>query len=100
MADSGCVVAKVYINATSGTPLFQSQTLSGSRSAVSTGDIALSHGNSAAQQLVLVVVDGDARSPAADPLGIGNHADWLEPILYLDPARLHAAVEKYRPPAK
>jgi len=107
VGNSGCVVAKVYANQASGTPLFQSQPLRGSQSVISTGDIALVRGASTAQQLVLIVEDGGAgipgtpgHGPDADPLDIGDHADWLEPILMLDPVKLHAAVEKYRRPAK
>ena len=97
-ANAGCVVGKVYVNEASGRPLFQSQPLVGSRTAISTGEIALAPGNSAARQLLLVVEDGgDARGPNADPLDIGDHADWLEPTLLLDPVKLRAAVEKYRP---
>ncbi len=101
VGDSGCVVAKVCLNQASGTPLYQSQPLRGSRTAISTGDIALASGNSAARRLVLVVEDGGAaRGPNADPLDIGDHADWLEPVLLLDPVKLRAAVEKYRPVGK
>jgi hypothetical protein len=101
VVDSGYVVAKVYLNEASGTPVFQSKPLMGSQPAVGTGEIALASGNSAARQLVLVVEDGgDARGPNADPLDIGDHVDWLEPTLLLDPVKLRAAVKKYRPAAK
>ncbi len=54
-------------------------------------------GSSVARRLVLAVEDGGAaRGPHADPLDIGDHADWLEPVLLLDPGKLRAAVEKYR----
>ncbi len=101
VGDSGCAVAKVYLNEASGTPVFQSKPLLGLQSAVSTGEIALASANLAARQLVLVVEDGgDARGPNVDPLDIGDHVDWLEPTLLLDPAKLRAAVAKYRPSAK
>ncbi len=101
MGDSGCVVAKVYVSRTSSMPLFQSKPILGSRTAVATGDIALGGGNSAARELVLVMEDGgDARATDADPLDIGDHADWLEPTLLLDPVKLRAAVAKYRRAAK
>ena len=101
MGDSGYAVAKVYLNEASGTPVFQSKPLRGSQPAVSTGEIALVSGNSAARQLVLVVEDGgDAGGPSADPLDIGDHVDWLEPTLMLDPVKLRAAVKNYRPPTK
>ena len=97
VGDSGCVVGKVCLNPASGTPLFQSKPLVGSRAAISTGDIALASSTSA-RRLVLVVEDGGAaRGPNADPLDIGDHADWLEPVLLLDPGKRRAAVEKYRP---
>jgi hypothetical protein len=98
VGDSGCVVAKVYVNEVSGRPLFESKPLRGSRTAVSTGEIALVRGNSVARQLVLAMDDGvDVRGPGGDPLDIGDHADWLEPTLLLDPVKLRAAVERYRP---
>ena len=101
VGESGCVVGKVYANEAAGTPLFQSKPLLGLQPAVSTGEIALASGNSAVRQLVLVVGDGgDARGPTATPLDIGDHADWLEPTLELDPVKLRAAVEKYRRSAK
>ena len=101
VGDSGCVVAKVYLNAASGTPVYQSKPLLGGQPAVSTGEINLVSGNAAARQLVLVVEDGGAaRGPNADPLDIGNHVDWLEPTLLLDADKLRAAVKKYRPAAK
>jgi hypothetical protein len=98
VGDSGCVVGKIYLNEASRTPAFQSKPLVGSQAAVSSGDIALAPGGRAARQLVLVVEDGgDARGPTAAPLDIGDHADWLEPTLILDPVKLRAAVGKYRP---
>ena len=98
MGDAGCITAKVYLNETSGRPFFQSKPLRGSRTAVSTGEIPLPRGTSAARRLVLVMEDGgEPRSSNAHPLDIGDHADWLEPTLLLDPAKLHAAVQTYRP---
>jgi len=97
VGDCGCVVAKVCINQASGTPAFRSQPILGSRTVTSTGEIALAGGNAAARDLLLAVEDsGDAPGPNADPLDIGDHFDWLEPTLLLDPAKLHAAVAKYR----
>ncbi len=97
MGDAGSVVAKIYINDLTGTPVFQSRPLNGSLRAISTGDVAIPAGNGADRQLLLVMVDGgDARGPGALGLDIGDHADWLEPTLVLDPARLRAAVAKHR----
>ena len=101
VGDSGCVVAKVYVNQASGTPLFQSKPLFGSRTAISTGDIALASGNGAARRLVLVVADGgDANSPNADPLDIGDHFDWRNRPSCSIPSSSVRPWKKHRPAAK
>ena len=96
VGESGCVVAKVFLNEATGTPVFQSKPLLGAQLAISTGEITLARGNSAARQLVLVVEDGGEARAARNPLDIGDHADWLEPTLVLDPVKLRTALEKYR----
>ena len=97
---TGCAIAKVYANHSSGAPLYQSKPLVGSGMPVSTGEIALPAAAGAARRLVLVTENADALRPAGgDPLDIGNHVDWLEPILLLDPAKLHAEVAKQGPAA-
>ena len=102
VGDSGRVVAKVYLNDVSGTPVFRSKPLTGSQSAIYTGNIALASGNSAARQLVLVRVEdgGERRWGKHRSVDIGNHVDWLEPSSCSHPARLRAAVAKYRLAAK
>jgi hypothetical protein len=95
---TGCAIAKVYANHSSGAPLYQSKPLVGSGMPVSTGEIALPPAAGTARRLVLVTENADALRPAGgDPLDIGNHVDWLEPILLLDPAKLHAEVAKQGP---
>jgi hypothetical protein len=97
VGDFGCVVGKVYVNGTAGTPAFQSKPLIGSQTAISTGNIALNGGNSPVHDLTLIVEGGGtARGSNAAPLDIGDHADWLEPTLLLDPVKLRAAVQKFR----
>jgi hypothetical protein len=95
MGDAGCVTARVFLDGPSGAPVFQSDPVLGSRMAISTGAIGLIRGSSPAHHLILAV-DSGARASGANPLDIGDHANWLEPTLFLDPAKLHAAVEKYR----
>ena len=105
VGESGCVVGKVYVNeaagARTGPPLFQSQPLLGSRPAVSTGEIALAGGNSAARQLVLVAEDG-GDDPRAERRSVGHRRSCrlARAVLLLDPVKLRAAVEKYRRSAK
>ncbi|MEI8371216.1 MAG: NPCBM/NEW2 domain-containing protein [Planctomycetota bacterium] len=95
VGNAGCAIAKVYINQANGTPLYQSQPLVGSRMPVSTGEIALPPAAGTARQLVLVTENSSEVSGGGDGLDIGNHVDWLEPMLLLDPALLHAEVSKH-----
>ncbi len=105
VGDFGSVVAKISIGDSAAAPLFQSKPLAGSRSAISTGDLVLGHhvpmvgDKPGARNLLLTVEDGgNAQGPVA--LAIGDHADWLEPTLVLDPVQLRADVQKFRPGAK
>jgi hypothetical protein len=87
----GCTVAKVYLEETGSKPVFQSRPLLGAQSAQSTGYIALGTAGKPAQRLILSVepaADAGSASPAV--LDIGDHVDWLEPVLLLDPAKLRA----------
>lgn len=94
VGNTGRAIAKVYANQASSSPLFQSNPLSGSGLPVSTGDITLPSAAGAARKLVLVTENANESSAEADGLDIGNHVDWLEPILLLDPAKLNAEVRK------
>jgi hypothetical protein len=101
VGDSGCVVGKIYVNDASGQPLYQSPPLSGSHTVIGVGNVVLARGPAAPKRLVLVMDDGRAAQGAnAVGLDIGNHADWLEPTLVLDQAKLRAAVLRYRTPAR
>jgi hypothetical protein len=99
VGNSGYVVAKVYANEASGAPLYQCQPLAGSRTVVSAGEVALVRGGVGARQLVLAVDGGGpSRGASADPLDIGDHVDWLEPVLLLDSAKLREAIKKVQLP--
>lgn len=43
---------------------------------------------------MLVTENANQTSGGGDGLDIGNHVDWFEPMLLLDPALLHAKVVK------
>ena len=94
VGNTGRAIAKVYANQASGAPIYQSKPLVGSATPVSTGEIALPPAAGAARQLVLVTENANEASGEGDGLDIGNHVDWLEPVLLLDPAKLHAEVSK------
>ena len=95
VGNTGCAMAKVYVNHTNGAPLYQSRPLVGAGMPVSTGEIALPAAAGAARQLVLATENANEVSGEGDGLDIGNHVDWLEPTLLLDPALLHAEVGKH-----
>jgi len=94
VGSSGCVIAKVLAHPSSAAPLYQSKPLVGSGMTVSTGEIALPPAAGSARKLVLVTENASVASGEGDGLDIGNHVDWLEPTLLLDPALLHAKVIK------
>jgi hypothetical protein len=100
VGNSGCVTAKVYANQATGEPLYESKPLIGATGAISTGEIVFPPASGGKRKLVLVAESaGDLRPEKGDPLDIGNHLDWLEPVLLLDPAGLRAEVDKRRPAA-
>jgi len=92
--NGGCAIAKVHANHSTGTPLYQSKPLVGSATPVSTGEIALPPAAGTARKLVLVTENASEVLGEGDGLDIGNHVDWLEPTLLLDPTLLHAEVAK------
>ncbi len=97
MGDAGCVVARIYANEVEGIPLYQSKPLCGSTATESCGELSLVKGNQPAQRLVLMVDDpGGTRPAGTAPLDIGDHVNWLEPVLLLDAAKLSIEVAKHR----
>ena len=100
VGNAGSANAKVFLNQATGTPLYQSTSLVGLARPVTTGDIALPATAGNPRRLLLTTENAsDPRGPSGIPLDIGNHVDWLEPVLLLDPATLRAEVAKRRPAA-
>ena len=96
VGQGGSVQARVDVHTGSGIhTLFQSQPIIGPHTVQDTGWLALGPTTSAASSLILSI-DALAENPPkhADPLDIRDHADWLQPILRLDPQRLHAELQK------
>jgi hypothetical protein len=92
---AGCVVAKVYVTQPASQLLFESKPLVGGGPTAYTGQLAL--GGGAGRHLVLVAESaGPLRPEGGEPLDIGDHLDWLEPTLVLDPAALWEEVAKRR----
>ena len=78
-----------------GKPLYQSKLFVGGSYPLDTGLIALPAANGQPRRLVLVAdTTNDTVRKPEDILDIGAHFDWLEPIVFLDPALLQAEVVK------
>ncbi len=74
--DGGCVECKIFRDEITGSPLWKSGFLQGSREPVRVG----SFGIAGAKRLVLVTDFGHKGRPAeADPFDIRDHVDWLLP---------------------
>ena len=111
----GCVRGLVFVSSSdastkaepglSGTPLFRSKLLMGSRSTQDSGTLSLdpngknSGGSAAGRRLVLLadMVAGDDRPSGADPLDVRDTVDWIEPLLELDREQLQQRVDQYGP---
>ncbi|MFP6611143.1 MAG: NPCBM/NEW2 domain-containing protein [Pirellulales bacterium] len=93
----GCIRAEVYVNTeNSSRRLYQSEFLVGSQSVLDTGRLNLGQAGLRQKRLVLTIHAANQDRPAgADPLDIRDHADWLEPILELNPIALQTAIQKY-----
>jgi len=98
----GCVRARIHLNSVETTrPLFQTEPIVGSHKVLDTGLLRLEQTTAGPRKLILVIdSQSDTGPPAADPLDIRDHADWLEPILELDPEAWHRAIQKHVPPSR
>lgn len=85
----GCIRARIFANQASGQPLWESPFLVGNATVADTGVLTLQGPAAGQKSLVLQIDAAHAGRPAgADPLEIRDHADWLDPLLELDPAML------------
>ncbi len=91
----GCVRARIFANSSGTPPLWESPFLVGSEAIADTGVIALT-GPAMGQKHLVLQVDAahDGRPAGTDPLDIRDHADWLDPMLELDPAVVKAEFDK------
>lgn len=88
----GCIQARVLLDQLDAPPLRSSPVLVGSEQTFDTGRLELPA--SARQLLLCVDMAHHNRPPGADPLTIRDQADWLDPLLELDPLRLPSAVRQ------
>jgi S1-C subfamily serine protease len=94
----GCIRARVFGNEAVGQPLWESPFLVGSETVADTGVLPLA-GPAGGQKSLVLQIDSAhlGRPPNADPLEVRDHADWLDPILELDPATVKDEFSKRLP---
>jgi S1-C subfamily serine protease len=94
----GCIRARIFIDSTDSTPLYESPFLIGADNTAETGTIALK-GPAGGQQQLILQIDAahDNRPAGADPLDIRDVADWFDPRLELDPQWVQAEIARRVP---
>jgi S1-C subfamily serine protease len=91
----GCVRARLFANATGTQPLWESPFLIGSQATMDCGTIALKVAPEGPTRLVLQIDPAhDGRPAGADPLDIRDAANWLDPLLELDPAYVQGELDR------
>jgi len=93
--DGGCARVAVYVDHTSGDPLYRSDHLIGSDHLADTGLLPLA-GPAADRKLLILAADfaHHDRPTGTDPLDIRDVVDWIEPVLLLDIEKLKSEVRK------
>lgn len=98
VGDGGSIQGRIRAGDPASSPLFEGPVLVGSKTVQSVGRIGLSVEPEAPGQLFLVVDPAHDKRPAgADPLDIRDCADWLEPVLELQPDRLQEEIRRRLP---
>jgi hypothetical protein len=92
----GCALGRIYLEPTTGEPLFESPLLIGAQKNFDSGRLELISTSPKSVARLLLVADAaeDDRPEGADPLDIRDAVDWLEPMLELDEALLQAEIHK------
>lgn len=91
----GCIQGRIRIGGPASRPVFESELLVGSARVQGSGRLALAVRPETPGELVLEVDPAhQTRPPGADPLNIRDCANWLEPVLELQPDRLEAEVRQ------
>jgi len=81
VGQGGCAVAKLYAHKVGGKPLWSSGLLRGGQEPLTVGPVRLAK----AKRLILVTDSAHASRPAdAYPFDIGDHVDWLVPMVAVE----------------
>ena len=98
VGDGGSIQGRIRAGDPASPPIFESGVLVGSKNVQSIGRIGLSVKPEAPGELVLVVDPAhDKRPPGADPFDVRDCADWLEPVLELNPDKLREELRRCGP---
>jgi S1-C subfamily serine protease len=94
----GCLKLRVLAGDKEAKQLWESPLLVGADQVVDSGSLGLTGPQDGQRLLTLQVDPATSQRPAgADPLDIRDNADWLDPLLELDPAVVKAEIEKRLP---
>ncbi|MEX2027659.1 MAG: NPCBM/NEW2 domain-containing protein, partial [Pirellulaceae bacterium] len=91
----GCVKCRLFAEAVTTPPLWESPLLVGSTTVADFVTVPLG-GPAAGQKQVVLQIDPahDGRPAGADPLDIRDAANWLDPLLELDPAEVQRQLDQ------
>ncbi len=91
----GCVKCRIFANDVCSPPLWESPILVGSTTVADFGTLPLG-GPAAGQKQVVMQIDPahDGRPAGAEPLDIRDAANWLDPVLELDPAEVQRQLDQ------
>jgi S1-C subfamily serine protease len=98
VGDGGSIQGRIRAGDPASPPIFESGVLVGSKNVQSIGRIGLTVKPEVPGELVLVVdAAHDKRPPGADPFDVRDCADWLEPVLELNPEPLREELRRHSP---
>lgn len=94
----GSIQARIFLDTTKSSPLWQSAPLVGAAQTTDWGNLSLSVEPGKRRELILQIDPLLKNAPAgADPLDIRDAADWLDPILLLDPQKVQVEIARRTP---
>ncbi len=98
VGDGGSIQGRIRAGDPASPPIYESPVLVGSKTVRGIGRVGLSVKPETPGQLVLEVDPAHDKRPAgADPFHIRDCADWLEPVLELNPGRLKEEIRRSLP---
>jgi hypothetical protein len=94
MSDGGCVMPRI-VNLATGDKLYEGPVIVGSSNVVDSGRLTLSAAADEPRRIALQVDPVlDNRPPGADPFDVRDNANWIEPLVEFEPARLQRQLDE------